>query len=97
MSQTLDDLIAGLRAQAPDRDLSQVEPTVWRAIADGRGQRGALGGFIPLRTAAVAMSLIVGVAVGGASAAVAAAKPVETSVFAVNLHLAPSTLLGGGR
>ncbi len=96
MSQTLDDLIAGLRAQGPDRDLSQVEPAVWRAIADDP-RRGALGVFIPLRTAAVAMSLIVGVAVGGASAAVAAAKPVETSAFAVNIHLAPSTLLGGGR
>ena len=33
MSQPLDDLIAGLRAQAPDRDLSQLERTVWRAIA----------------------------------------------------------------
>ena len=97
MSQPLDDLIAGLRAQAPDRDLSQFEPTVWRAIANSRPQRGAFGAFIPLRTAAVAMSLIVGVAVGGASAAVAAARPVETSVFAVNVQLAPSTLLGGGR
>lgn len=97
MNQTLDDVIAGLRARAPDRDLSQLEPAVWRAIADARGARGGLSGFVPLRTAAVAMSLIVGVAVGGASAAVAAAKPVETSVFAVNIHLAPSTLLGGGR
>lgn len=96
MSHPLDDLIQGLKAEGPDRDLSQLEPSVWRSIAEASPRRGALGAFIPLRTAAVAMSLIVGVAVGGASAAVAAARPMETSVFAVNAHLAPSTLLGGG-
>lgn len=95
MSQPLDDLIGALKAHAPDRDLSQLEPAVWRQIATARPQRGSLGAFIPLRTAAVAMSLIVGAAVGGASAATAAARPAETSVFAVNTHLAPSTLLGG--
>ncbi len=96
MSHPLDDLISGLRAQGPDRDLSQVEPAVWRAIAERRPQRGSFGAFIPLRTAAIAMSLVVGVAVGGASAVAAATRPTETSVFAVNSRLAPSTLLGGG-
>lgn len=43
------------------------------------------------------MALVVGAAVGSASAVAAAAAPKETSVFALDSRLAPSTLLEARR
>jgi hypothetical protein len=97
MNHPLDDLVQGLRAQSLDRDLSQLEPAVWRRIGGARMERATDLGFAPLRMATLVMALVVGAAVGGASAVVAAATPQETSVFALNTHLAPSTLLEARR
>jgi hypothetical protein len=98
MSHRLDELIRALRAEGSDRDLGQLEPAVWRRLEAVRGGRGPVRSVVlPLRTAAVLMSLVVGVAIGGASAATAASQRTETSVFALDTRLAPSTLLGGRR
>ena len=93
MHHPLDDLVEGLRSQGVDRDLSQLEPAVWRRIGGARIERAAGGGCAPVRTAAVVMALVVGAAVGGASAVASTSEPNETSVFALHAHLAPSTLL----
>jgi hypothetical protein len=97
MSEPLDKLIQGLKAEGPDRDLSQLEPAVWRRIEGARAAPARGMGFVPLRTAAVFMALVAGAVVGGASATVIASEPAETSAFALNAHLAPSTLLDGRR
>jgi hypothetical protein len=97
MSEPLDKLIQRLKAEGLDRDLSQVEPAVWRRIERARDARASDMSFVPLRTAAVFMALVVGAVVGGASATAVASEPAETSVFALNAHLAPSTLLDGRR
>ncbi len=90
---SLDDALADLRAQPLDRDLSQLEPRVWSRVDGRRENRSTAGGFVPARVAAVVASLLVGAVVGGASATAMVAKPSDTSVFAVNTRLAPSTLL----
>lgn len=97
MSEPLDRLIQGLGAEGPDRDLSQLEPAVWRRIEASRPTPRAIGVFFPVRTAAVGLALMLGAVVGGASATAVASEPPETSVFGMNAHLAPSTLLGGRR
>ena len=97
MHHPLDELVKGLRSQGPDRDLSQLEPSVWRRIGGARVERPSGMGFAPVRMAAVVMALAVGAAVGGASAVAANSEAHETSVFALNSHLAPSTLLGASR
>ncbi|WP_312164283.1 hypothetical protein [Phenylobacterium sp.] len=97
MNHPLDELVEGLRSQGPDRDLSQLEPAVWRRIGGARIERASTFGFAPVRMASVVMALVVGAAVGGASAIAAASAPQETSVFALNSRLAPSTLLEARR
>lgn len=97
MHHPLDDLVEGLRSQGVDRDLSQLEPAVWRRIGGARIERSSGVGFAPVRMAAVVMALVVGAAVGGVSAVSAASEPSEMSVFALHAHLAPSTLLDARR
>ena len=97
MNHSLDELVKGLRSQGPDRDLSQLEPAVWRRIGGARIERASALGFAPVRMASVVMALVVGAAVGSASAVAAVAAPRETSVFALDSRLAPSTLLEARR
>lgn len=97
MNHSLDELVEGLKSQGPDRGLSQLEPAVWRRIGGARIEREPAFGFAPVRMASVVMALVVGAAVGSASAVAAAAAPKETSVFALDSRLAPSTLLEARR
>lgn len=94
MASALDNALKDLRDRPAGRDLSQMEPHVWARIEAVRGVRPGLARFAPGRVAAIAASLLIGAVVGGASATAMAAKPDDTSVFAVNTRLAPSTLLG---
>ena len=97
MTHPLDDAVQGLKAEALDRDLSQLEPAVWRQIGGARMEREAGLVFLPVRTAMVVLALLTGVAIGGASAVAQANAPHETEVFGLKSHLAPSTLLDGRR
>ena len=97
MTRPLDDALQDLRAAPVDHDLSQLEPAVWRRIGGARIEREPAFGFAPVRMASVVMALVVGAAVGSASAVAAAAAPKETSVFALDSRLAPSTLLEARR
>ena len=97
MNHSLDELVEGLKSQGPDRGLSQLEPAVWRRIGGARIERAAAFGFAPVRMATLVMALVVGAAVGSASAVAAVAAPKETSVFALDSRLAPSTLLEARR
>lgn len=90
----LDDALAALRDDAPDRDLSQIELEVWRRVGAARRDRGLELRVAPFRIAAVLMALGLGTLAG-----VAQVRDVRTgdevSAFRVATELAPSTLLDG--
>jgi len=94
MSDELDQLFEALRRQTY-AELPGLEGQVWARIDAWRESRRASNALAPLRAAAVVAALGLGL-VGGSLAADAAARtPPEISVFSVDAHLAPSTLLGG--
>ena len=92
MTPDLDDALAALRQEAPDRDLSQLEPRVWRQIAKTRRERDVDQRTAPYRFAAVLVALGLGTAVGVAHAR-EDYRPADVSDFRVATELAPSTLL----
>jgi hypothetical protein len=51
----------------------------------------------PVRAASVGLALAVGVTAGGMAAATTLAEPHRFDTFSSSAHLAPSTLLEGGR
>jgi len=93
MNDRLDSLLAQLRDQELDRELSAVEHDVRRRITH---ERSARVGLAPARMAAVGIALVLGTGVGGLTAASAVAAP-KSSLFATADALAPSTLLDGRR
>ena len=93
--QSLDHLLRTLAAAPADHGLSQLEPAVWRRL-EGARNATPIGFFHPVRVAAVAGALAIGVALGGAQAVSATANN-EVSVFSAQPDLAPSTLLEGRR
>ncbi|MET3667483.1 hypothetical protein [Caulobacter sp. 1776] len=93
MSDKLDHLLAVLRDQ-PREALPGLEARAWASIDVWRSRRSASHALAPLRAASIVAALGLGVA-GGSFADHAARKPLEVSAFAIDAHLAPSTLLMG--
>lgn len=93
MQKTLDRLLTDLGEQPLDRDLIALEVDVQQRIA-----RPAVAwlSLAPMRAAMVSMALVLGIGIGGFTAASAVASP-RPSLFAATDALAPSTLLDGGR
>lgn len=91
MSGDLDRWMNELDRRPPDRDLVTLEYDVQQRIA-----RAPLAwvASAPLRAATVGMALVLGIGIGGLTAA-GAAQP-RPSLFAAADALAPSTLLDGG-
>lgn len=89
----MDDWLAELGRQTPDRSLHGLETRVWAAI--GERQRSPsvmmLWGW---RSASAAALLAIGLLTQGASMARASS---EFELFSPNAALAPSTLLGESR
>lgn len=92
MSDRLDDLLAQMASAAADRDLSQIEPKVWRRIAAAGPAMPLPGWRLPALSTLVA--LLVGVA---ASTATATPGATEIAAFSPSIALAPSTLLEATR
>ena len=92
MRPGLDDALAALRDEAPDRDLSQLEARVWRRIDQARRGRDLGLRTTPYRLAAVLVALGLGTAVGVADAREGHDRE-QISAFRVATELAPSTLL----
>ena len=93
MSRRLDNALEALKTAAPERSLDQLEPAVWRRIK-AASETGSMDWIVlPVRAAAVMVALGVGVAGGGLAASSAADERREISVFSIDSHLAPSTLL----
>lgn len=91
MNETLNALLARLRAAPPDRRLDQMEPAVWARI-EGARAAAPIAGAWGWRAALAALMLSMGAYV---SAAATAPAP-DSSPFSVHAALAPSTLLEGG-
>ncbi len=99
MIKDLDTLARALRDAPLDRDLSAIEPLVWRRLAD----EGAWAFFGPtlapgtaLAAARMSLSAIVLITALLAGAAVAGrigAAPSELAVFSADAPFAPSSLL----
>ena len=97
MSHELDNLLAGLAVSGPDQLLTGLEARVLDSIARRREEARANARLAPLRVASVGMAMALGVTAGGMAAATTATQPRQLSTFSADAHLAPSTLLEGGR
>lgn len=100
MIRKLDEALQAVKADTAAPGLDRIEPAVWRRIEAMRAAREASSVFVPVRIAAVAAALGVGVAAGGFAAAEArqqSQKTQEVAAFALDARLAPSTLLDGQR
>jgi len=94
MSDKLDHLFEALRRES-NAELPGLEGQVWARVDALREHRHASIALAPLRAASVVAALGLGI-VGGSLAADAGGRaPVEISAFAIDAHLAPSTLLIG--
>ena len=91
----LDRALASLKTEPLDRRLDQLEPAVWARIEAARQGRDGATLFLPVRAAAVAAALMLGVALGSFGAGEARAERQEVAVFSLDSDLAPSTLLDG--
>ena len=97
MSHELDALLSGLRQIGPDRSLAGLEAGVLGGIAQLREASRANTALTPLRVASIGIAMAIGVTAGGMAAARTAVEPRQLSAFSADAHLAPSTLLEGGR
>ena len=97
MSHELDHLLVGLAASEPDRSLMRLDARVLESIARRREDTQSNASLAPWRVASVGLALALGVTAGGMAAATTAAEPRQLSTFSTDAHLAPSTLLEGGR
>ena len=97
MSEDLDAALAALAATPADRPLGGMEARIAREIELRRSQALAARPLRPVRMAAVALALVIGVAAGGGAAVSAIHAPRGAAAFAAGTALAPSTLLDSRR
>lgn len=92
MNIDLDHFLGRLQNAPLDQRLDQIEPGVWARI-DAARREAPQSGTWGWRAALAAVMLCFGALAGG----VAAAQAQESSPFAIQSSLAPSTLLEGSR
>jgi hypothetical protein len=97
MTNELDDLLNRLALAPPDAPLDGLEDAVLSGIARRREAQRAARALVPVRAASLGLALAMGVAAGGMAAATTLAAPHRFDTFSSSAHLAPSTLLEGGR
>ena len=97
MREDLDHLMTQLAAGGPNRSLDGLEHTVMSAVRRRREDRSATRALAPIRLASVSLALAIGVTAGGMAAVTTLLEPRQLSPFSTEAHLAPSTLLDGGR
>ncbi len=85
MTRDLDDLLVRMAALPVDRSLDGLETEVWARVDAVRNERI----MTQLRTGAVAMALVTGLAVGGIGVVTAPKPPAELSIFTVEAGLSP--------
>ena len=97
MREDLDRLMTQLAAGGAHRSLDGLEHTVMSAVRRRREDRSAAKALAPIRLASVSLALAIGVTAGGMAAAITLLEPRQLSPLSTEAHLAPSTLLDGGR
>ena len=97
MRDDLDHLMMQLASGRTGRSLDGLEDAVLSGVWRRREDIGATRALAPIRLASVSLALAIGVTAGGMAAATTLLEPRQLSPFATQAHLAPSTLLGGGR
>jgi hypothetical protein len=97
MSEELDRLLQRLAARGPERSLDGLDARVLISLAQQREEARATTSLAPFRVATVGLAIAVGVTAGGMAAARTATEPRQFSTFSADAHLAPSTLLEGGK
>jgi len=97
MREDLDQLMMQLATVGAHRSLDGLEYTVLSAVRRRREDRSATRALAPIRLASVSLALAIGVTAGGMAAATTRLEPRQLSPFSTEAHLAPSTLLDGGR
>ncbi|MEO6338757.1 MAG: hypothetical protein ABIO39_01855 [Caulobacteraceae bacterium] len=97
MTDRLDHLMAGLAAAPTDHTLDGFDGDVARGVARQSAEARAAASLTPARIVSVGLALAIGVTAGGVAAASAISTSKQFNSFAVHPHLAPSTLLEGGR
>jgi hypothetical protein len=97
MPNELDDLLNRLAQEAPDASLEGFEDAVLSGMTRRREALRAARALAPVRAASVGLALAVGITAGGMAAAMTLAEPHRLDTFSSSAHLAPSTLLEGGR
>lgn len=93
MNDDLDAALAALAASPADRPLGGMEARIARDIAQRRRQALQARPLRPVRLAALALALVIGLAAGGGAAVSALHAPQRAAAFAAGTELAPSTLL----
>jgi hypothetical protein len=68
-----------------------------KAVRQRREDRSYARALAPIRLASVSLALAIGATAGGMAAATTLLEPRQLSPFSTEAHLAPSTLLDGGR
>jgi hypothetical protein len=91
MTDRLDAMLTEFRSAPTDRDLSQLEPSVWQRIGPAEAALPLSGWRLP------AMSALIAMAVGVAASTATASPSPEISAFSPSIALAPSTLLEAAR
>ncbi|WP_372783323.1 hypothetical protein [Phenylobacterium sp.] len=97
MSHDLDHLLSGLAQSGPDRSLAGLEASVLGGIMRRREAMRTSAALTPFRVASIGLAMAIGVTAGGMAAPRTAVEPRQLSTFSADAHLAPSTLLEGGR
>jgi hypothetical protein len=97
MRDDMDHLLARLAARGPGGSLDGFEEDVLRGIARRREDMRTSRAMSSYRIVSVGLALAIGVTAGGMAAATTATQSRQVSPFSTAAHLAPSTLLEGGR
>jgi hypothetical protein len=97
MSDRLDELVARLAGSPTDRSLEELEAELGRSIALRRREARAVSLMAPVRFASIGLALAMGVTAGAAAATATVIASHPYSAFSSGAHLAPSSLLEGGR
>ncbi len=97
MSERLDEMVARLAAAPTDRALDNLDVEIARSILLRRREARTTAALAPIRLASVGLALAMGLTAGGALATTALMASPAYGFFSSGGHLAPSTLLEGGR
>jgi hypothetical protein len=97
MNEHLNEAIRRLAMASNDRDLASLDVEIGRGIRLLRRDAQAASALGTVRLASIGLALAMGATIGGVAARAAITAPPAYGTFPADAHLAPSTILEGGR